>query len=941
MSVAESALMPVAPRVRIGSRLRGWRPDALAVTAGALMANTVVTSVLGMAFWAVASRTYSARQLGESAALISAMMLLSVISQLNLAMGISRLLPQVRERRWRPVTAAYAVAAGVGLVVTAAFATLAPRLSGSFSFLGRDVLLGLALVVAVILWNVFALQDAVLTAARWAVAVPVENGLFGILKIGLMVWLAHGVAGQGIFVAWVVAMAVMLVPVNGLVFGKVLPGAPLSTGPEDVETVLPLGDRARITRYLAVDYVAALLNQGYTSLLPLLVVAVLGRDANAYFYISFVIAGAVRAVAQSMSTSLIVEGAHDETRLASLTRLTVVRYAKYAVPGIAALVVAAPLLLHPFGAAYVDRGTTVLRLLLVATVPQAVVALYLGVERVRARVSRVLAIEAATVVLVTVGAVLGMRWSGLVARAVPRRRVRHRRRDRDRRPDGHGHAASGRAHRRPARTGVRDVRPGVGVPRLGPGRRRHLAGRAGRRRQPDRLHRGRPEPAVAGAVEPARTALHRRAAEPGGARRPRRDRGDHHPRLGRPMTTGTRPVWVAEVELDRSLLPEGVARARRVDDAAARILVRAGHEVLGFVTLAATGGDVSTWAVSAAISRQLSEPLARREAAVAPAADSQDERMTVVVSTRDRPEMLAVCLERLQKLEYPAYEVVVVDNAPASDQSRRCFDRVVGEDSRFRYVLEPRPGLSRARNRGMAEARTRHVAFTDDDVQVDPWWLHGIAAGFRRAPGAGCVTGLVAPAALDHPAQQYFDRRFAWSSRLDRQVYRLTGHAAPSTLYPYSAGLFGTGANFAVDRELIVDLGGFDEALGAGSPAGGGEELDVFVRVLRAERALVYEPSAVVWHVHRRDERASRRQLFYYGVGLTAFLSKYLLDASTSGEILARVPSGARKMWRMWSASTLGAPPPPSLVLAEAAGMVVGPFAYLWGRHRLARRPVE
>ena len=65
-----------------------------------------------MVFWAVASRTYSARQLGESAALISAMMLLSVISQLNLAMGISRLLPQVRHHRWRGVVAAYGATAG-------------------------------------------------------------------------------------------------------------------------------------------------------------------------------------------------------------------------------------------------------------------------------------------------------------------------------------------------------------------------------------------------------------------------------------------------------------------------------------------------------------------------------------------------------------------------------------------------------------------------------------------------------------------------------------------------------------------------------------------------------------------------------------------------------------------------------------------------------------
>ncbi len=165
---------------------------------------------------------------------------------------------------------------------------------------------------------------------------------------------------------------------------------------------------------MAIDYVALLLNQGYTAMLPLLVVAVLGRDANAYFYIAFVIAGAVRAVAVSMSTSLIVEGAHHESELASFTKLSVARYFKFAAPGTAVLIFGAGLLLRPFGSAYVHQGSTLLRLLLMATLPQALVSLYLGVERVRAQVGRVLAVEAAIVVLVTAGAVVGMNSYGLI-----------------------------------------------------------------------------------------------------------------------------------------------------------------------------------------------------------------------------------------------------------------------------------------------------------------------------------------------------------------------------------------------------------------------------------------------------------------------------------------------------------------------------------------------
>lgn len=427
--------LPPTPR-----SVPAWRRDHLATTAWALMANTGVTSLLGLVFWAVASAIYTPAELGASAALISAMMLLSVISQLDLAMGISRLLPQFFTRRWRPVLGAYGVAAAVGAGVTAAFVLVAPRLFPAFDFLTHVGALGLLLILAVVLWNIFALQDAVLASARWAAVIPLENGVFGVLKIGLMVVLAHRVGGQGIFVGWVIAMGITLVPVNSLIFAKVLrsrrsridpsppenaapvsPVSPVSVSPSpenpsavDPVSVLPISNRAGVARYLAADYAAGLLNQGYTAVLPLLVLAVLGRGPNGYFYIVFMVSGAVRAIAQSMSTSLVIEGSHHEARVASMARLSVVRFAKYALPGIVALGLGANLLLKPFGAAYEHNGATLLRLFLVAALPHAVITIYLSLERVQARVNRVLAVEALIVVLVTVGAVVGMRRYGLV-----------------------------------------------------------------------------------------------------------------------------------------------------------------------------------------------------------------------------------------------------------------------------------------------------------------------------------------------------------------------------------------------------------------------------------------------------------------------------------------------------------------------------------------------
>lgn len=265
------------------------------------------------------------------------------------------------------------------------------------------------------------------------------------------------------------------------------------------------------------------------------------------------------------------------------------------------------------------------------------------------------------------------------------------------------------------------------------------------------------------------------------------------------------------------------------------------------------------------------------------------EPLTVVVCSRDRPAMLSACLASLKEIRYDAFEVVVVDNAPSSTVPAESFRDAVGDDPRFRLVVEPRPGLSRARNRGLAEAAYAHVAFTDDDVLVDPSWLEGIARGFGRDPMTGCVTGFVPSAQLDTPSQRRFDERVWWSSSTDPHVYDLARRDDESRLFPFDAGTIGTGANFAIDRDLIRDIGGFDEALGAESPTLGGEDLDAFVRVLRAGRSIVYEPSAIVWHIHRLAAEELRGHMYGYGVGLSAYIAKYLADPATRGDVFQRI----------------------------------------------------
>jgi O-antigen biosynthesis protein len=312
--------------------------------------------------------------------------------------------------------------------------------------------------------------------------------------------------------------------------------------------------------------------------------------------------------------------------------------------------------------------------------------------------------------------------------------------------------------------------------------------------------------------------------------------------------------------------------------------------------------------------------------------------VTVVVSTRDRPGSLARCLGALAQVAYAPFEVVVVDNAPSTRETLAVVQEQSEVDARFRYVRERRPGLSRARNRGLREAHGELVAFTDDDVMVDARWLDGVVQGFARSVSVSCVTGLVPSAHLDTAEQRYFDQRVSWAVSCTPRRYDLVAGAGESALYPYTAGQFGTGANFAFRTAALRDLGGFDEALGASAPAGGGEDLDVFVRTILAGHTIAYEPAAIVWHEHRPELRQLRRQLFNYGVGLAAFATKYLSNRCTARDVLVRLPGGLRHLQGIAARAGRPAELPRSVLAWEVLGLAWGPIAYGLGRRR-DRRP--
>jgi len=259
----------------------------------------------------------------------------------------------------------------------------------------------------------------------------------------------------------------------------------------------------------------------------------------------------------------------------------------------------------------------------------------------------------------------------------------------------------------------------------------------------------------------------------------------------------------------------------------------------------------------------LEQPLAKLEQHFS---NLNSETVSVIICTRNRPEQLERCLRSLQNLSHPPHEIIVVDNAPSSDATQQ----LVAKIPEVKYVLEPRPGLSVARNTGIRHSTGNIIAFTDDDTIVHPDWIARIAQSFT-GDLVIAITGLILPAELENEAQLIFQKGhtgFGWGYRpttFDTQFFE--------EMKPLAVPVWriGAGANMAFRRELFEKIGYFDERLGAGA-SGCSEDSEMWYRVLAEGWFCRYEPTAVVYHYHRGDLDSLKHQMYHYMRGHIAAL---------------------------------------------------------------------
>jgi GT2 family glycosyltransferase len=242
--------------------------------------------------------------------------------------------------------------------------------------------------------------------------------------------------------------------------------------------------------------------------------------------------------------------------------------------------------------------------------------------------------------------------------------------------------------------------------------------------------------------------------------------------------------------------------------------------------------------------------------------------VSVIICTRDRPEQLENCLTYLKSQVCKPAEIIVVDNASVTEQTR-----LVALKFGVNYVREDRPGLDIARNTGAKLATQEIVAYTDDDTKPTSNWVYEVYRTFDDS-SVWAMTGLVIAAELKTEAQLIFERywpfnRGYYDIRYDQSFFQNTFNMGPPVWN------IGAGANMAFRKSVLEKVGYFDERLDVGA-AGCSGDSEIWYRILANGLTIQYNPRAVLYHYHRESMKGLQKQIKFYMRGFTvAILIQY------------------------------------------------------------------
>ncbi len=356
------------------------------------MTGTVLTSVLGLVFWVFAARLYDTSYFGVNATAIYTMTMLADVACLGFRTGVVRFLPKAGRRTAKTIVISY------GLVLAASAATGAVFLIGLHRWAPRllelrsSMLLFAFFVCSTSFWAIFMLQDGVLVGLRKAPWVPVENTLFGVLKIVLLFPFASLSPTLGIFWAWTLPVFPIVIGIN-LMIARLVPAHAIESSADGDEPDRDLPLVREILSFSFADWLGSVARLAALGIIPLMVLAALDETETGYFQAGWLIAFAVFSLSSNVAYALLAENSYEEHKLRRNSMQAVFLTLGLTVPIVIVGGLGASLILRIYGVDFAANSAWVLRLLLLAAVPNAIYQIFTGRLRSESKMVAVVVVE--------------------------------------------------------------------------------------------------------------------------------------------------------------------------------------------------------------------------------------------------------------------------------------------------------------------------------------------------------------------------------------------------------------------------------------------------------------------------------------------------------------------------------------------------------------------
>ena len=339
-----------------------------------LMISSAASSLLGFIFWIIAARLYSTEQVGLASAVIAAVGLVAMFATLGMDMGLLRFLSRA-ENPTVMINTVFTIGIITSVIVTFVFVAGLGLWSPALVFIRHNSAYLIAFFIVCIVNQMNSLLSPALIANRRASFIAAGSLISNLLKLPLVILLAGFLQFSGIFTAWGSSLVVSFLIGMFWFLPKVQPGYRpfFSVSKQVVKATMGFS----FANYLATFFWSA---PGI--ILPLMVVNLLGAEANAYFYIAWTIGTILTFIAGAVTTSLFAEGSNDERTLGTNIWRSVKMSFIITIPLSILVMALAPLLLRLFGKSYAGNGTSLLRIITLSSIPTVINITYISIKRV-------------------------------------------------------------------------------------------------------------------------------------------------------------------------------------------------------------------------------------------------------------------------------------------------------------------------------------------------------------------------------------------------------------------------------------------------------------------------------------------------------------------------------------------------------------------------------